>query len=375
MKIFISSVRRGLEEERDSLPGLIMAIGHEALRFEDFTSQPTPSREACLRGVQAADVYLLLLGPHYGDPLAETGLSPTHEEYNAARTKGIPRLAFRKTGVDFEPAQADFAAEVETYSTGLFRENFSGALELQAKVVAALRALPSTARVAVWSPLPHPVTVEWREGWSHSRSSGYSMASVIDVHAIPIDGDHLSSRQLRNASEALANRLRSLGVVPASAAIEVVSDTNAAWAYPASPSDRGGWDEVNPGVIMGITISASGQRSVWQQLPSDRMGSLLDPDDLPPRMGSLLRLLGSIAPPGDGEWAIAIGLTPSTLLSIGPLSSLGHRNSAQTTTGSPGPLHIEPDEAVSAAALDDAANEVGHVLAQNLIDAFARRWG
>ena len=93
------------------------------------------------------------------------------------------------------------------------------------------------------------------------------------------------------------------------------------------------------------------------------MGSLLDPSDLPPRIGSLLRLLGSIAPPGDGQWAIAISLTPSTVLGIGPLSSLGHRNSAQMTTGSSGPLHIEPDEAVSAGALDDAANEVGQVLA------------
>ena len=39
MKIFISSVRRGLEFERDYLPDLITAIGHVPLRFEDFPAQ------------------------------------------------------------------------------------------------------------------------------------------------------------------------------------------------------------------------------------------------------------------------------------------------------------------------------------------------
>ena len=87
MKVFISSVRRGLESERDALPGLLRAVGHEPLRFEDFTAQPVPSREACLAGVAAADAYVLLLGPHYGTTFPDTGRSATHEEYIAAQTK------------------------------------------------------------------------------------------------------------------------------------------------------------------------------------------------------------------------------------------------------------------------------------------------
>lgn len=72
MRVFISSVRRGLEEERDALPGLITAIGHTPVRFEDFTAQAVPSREACLDGVAASDVYLLLVGPHYGQPFKDS---------------------------------------------------------------------------------------------------------------------------------------------------------------------------------------------------------------------------------------------------------------------------------------------------------------
>ena len=40
MKLFISSVRAGLEQERDNLPGLVGALGHEPKRFEDFTAHP-----------------------------------------------------------------------------------------------------------------------------------------------------------------------------------------------------------------------------------------------------------------------------------------------------------------------------------------------
>jgi Domain of unknown function (DUF4062) len=49
MKVFISSVRRGLEEERDALPGLISAIGHTPVRFEDFTAQ---SLRTCRGGLR-----------------------------------------------------------------------------------------------------------------------------------------------------------------------------------------------------------------------------------------------------------------------------------------------------------------------------------
>ncbi len=38
------------------MPGLIQALGHEPRRFEDFTAQSAPSRQACLDGIEAADI-------------------------------------------------------------------------------------------------------------------------------------------------------------------------------------------------------------------------------------------------------------------------------------------------------------------------------
>jgi hypothetical protein len=47
MKVMISSVRRGLEPERDALAGLIMALGHEPLaprwQFRLLSRRPSSS--------------------------------------------------------------------------------------------------------------------------------------------------------------------------------------------------------------------------------------------------------------------------------------------------------------------------------------------
>ncbi len=125
-RVFISSVHLGVRQERTALHGLIRALGMDPVRFEDFTAAPDPSREVCLRAVADSDVYLLLLGEHYGTPFPDTGLSPTHEEYRAAINKGIPRLAFRRRGATMETAQGRFAEEVEAYPTGLFRGSGRG---------------------------------------------------------------------------------------------------------------------------------------------------------------------------------------------------------------------------------------------------------
>jgi hypothetical protein len=179
MKVFISSVRRDLEAERDSLPGLVMALGHQPRRFEDFGAQELPSREACLRGVEDSDVYLLLLGPRYGHVFPETGQSATHDEWVAAVTKGMPRLVFRKVGVEYDPEQEEFARLVGDYRHGVFYAEFTDAVDLQAKVAQALRSLEQQPSALTFSPLSSPIDVQGatiavaRVG-APSRSRGWS---------------------------------------------------------------------------------------------------------------------------------------------------------------------------------------------------------
>lgn len=153
MRVFISSVRRGLEEERDALRGLISAIGHTPVRFEDFTAQTVPSREACLEGVKSSDVYLLLVGPHYGHVFENTGQSATHDEWMAATAAGMPRVVYRKSDAELDADQAAFIAGIEDYGAGVFRDSFSSTAELQTKVAGKIRELAETSWPLSFAPM------------------------------------------------------------------------------------------------------------------------------------------------------------------------------------------------------------------------------
>ena len=63
-----------------------------------------------LAGVEAAEMYLLLLGQHYGVPLPDSGKAPTEEEFTVAKRRGMPVLVFRKTGDAPDERQRDFIA-------------------------------------------------------------------------------------------------------------------------------------------------------------------------------------------------------------------------------------------------------------------------
>ncbi|MGW7579285.1 DUF4062 domain-containing protein [Streptomyces sp. NPDC054765] len=50
VRIFVSSVRKGLEEERDSFRRLITALGHTPVRFEEFTRNVETYATCVFRG-------------------------------------------------------------------------------------------------------------------------------------------------------------------------------------------------------------------------------------------------------------------------------------------------------------------------------------
>lgn len=369
MRVFISSVRKGLEQERDSLPGLLRALGHDPRRFEDFTAQSVPSREACLRGVDDSDAYLLLLGPHYGTPFPETGRSATHEEYIAAHKKGIPRLVFRKRNVEVDAQQVDFAAEVEAYGTGVFRDSFDDAADLQAKVATALRDLPMNP--LAWQPLGEPVIVTWRDDWSPGRRQALSTAQ-LDLHAVPLSTVTRSRRQLGELPEQIARRLRTLEIVPPSAPIDIAADDVSASATVGNLR-ASTWREPDHGGFLGCRLDAAGQRSAWERLPSDSMGTILDPTDLGDRIARNLRILGGIAPLDDSQYALAIELAAPSMTVVGSISQLGQRTSASGFSTSDRAVRIEPDESVNEAAFDAGAPEVAFALARHLVEHFSRQ--
>ncbi|MGH3247548.1 MAG: DUF4062 domain-containing protein [Trebonia sp.] len=368
VKVMISSVRRGLEPERDALPGLIMALGHQPVRFEDFSAQPHPSREACLHAVHESDVYLLLLGPHYGHVFPDTGQSATHDEFVAAQAKGIPRIVLKKTGVGFDADQEEFVKLVGDYGTGVFYDTFTDAADVQAKVVQALRQVQDQPAPLEFIPLPSPVTVEWRRDWP--TAPGLGLTACLEVHVLPVPAAHMPARVMDESSGKLLAALRASGAVPAEAGLESAREPSEA-AVIRLPETRRRFDQIDRGTLRGVRLAPSGQFSLWYTLPRGRLPlAVLDQGDLAARITEALRLAGRMRMINAGQVAVAAGIDPASLTTIGSVSELATQASAAYAGG--GRLeyvHLQPDEAATKAALDNGAAEAARSVAQRLISA------
>jgi hypothetical protein len=136
MKVFISSVVRGFDKERDAASKAARTLGHDVKRCEDFGAVEISPQQACLAGVRWADVIVLLLGTRYG-ACQPSGLSATEEEYREARERGNV-LAFMQNGIQPEPEQEKFIDEVRSWQGGVNTASFEDPADLEVKVTSAL---------------------------------------------------------------------------------------------------------------------------------------------------------------------------------------------------------------------------------------------
>ena len=368
MRVFISSVRRGLEEERDALPGLISAIGHTPVRFEDFTAQTVPSREACLEGVKSSDVYLLLVGPHYGHVFEDTGQSATHDEWMAATAAGMPRVVYRKSGVQLDADQAAFVAGIEDYGAGVFRDSFSSTAELQTKVAAKIRELAETSGPLSFAPMAEVPVIEWRNQFALGGRGHQSSQTTLEIHVVASPAVPLSARALAALGDALAGRMRRSGLVDERAGLDTRTVQGAIYLLLGEDASAG-WNSAAEGRALGMRIGQGAQVSAWGSLPRDGLGVILDPAQLPLQIAGMLRMIGHTQAISSPHVAIAAGIEPVRTLSIGKVSDMP-RSSAQLLKMSDQPLRVEPDELVTLAALNTGAPEAGAILSRRLIEAF-----
>ncbi len=361
-RVFISSVRRGLEEERDSAPALISAIGHIPRRFEDFTAQPRPSRDACLAGVEEADVYLLLLGAHYGDPLPDSGLAPTEEEWTVAKRRGIPIVVFRKHGVEPAPAQAEFVRRVEDYVTGRFRDTFSSTNELLPKIAAILRTLDQEAEPLEWFPLGEPAPIDWVITEQQQRYLG--VGPTLELHLVPLGVlSRLPATRLEAMPEQLARVGREHALFSAGDALDLRADETAAIASRASGREL---------VAAGLAVRGNRMVTAWEELRRDSMGAILDRGDSASRLARLLRVGTEVLTPQASRVGIAVGVGPTQNLSEGDIRDLGRRRSS-TMDMRDRLIRVDAEESVPASALRPAADEIAAELATRLMMRFRAR--
>jgi hypothetical protein len=370
VRIFISSVRQGLEAERDSLPGLVTALRHTPVRFEDFSSQGVPSRQACLDSVRGCDVYLLLLGPKYGFRFPETGQSATHDEFVAAQEAGLQRIVFRKLNVQFDPDQEEFARQVGDYGTGVFYGTYTDATDLQAKVVTAIRELEARPGTVAYTALSTPPAVTWASDWA-SRYGSTADEAKLEVHVVPIGQPALSGRELLAVQDGLAATLRRINIVPATAALDI--QTGDGWVTANLPATRRQWNQPVDAELRQVRVAAGGQISVITSLPRGSMATaIFDAADAHQQVARSLRLVGALQLSRSEMMAVAVGLEPNMMLAVGRLADLRQATSITPWSGNK-PVRVTPDEAVSRAALDIGADAVAETLVRLLTARLAAR--
>lgn len=368
VKIFLSSVRAGLEVERDALPGLIKALGHDPVRFEDFTAQAVPSRQACIQGIEASDVYLLILGPHYGNKLPETGQSATHDEWVTAQRIGLPRYVFRKTGIELDPEQATFEKTLGDYGSGRFYRTFGDVTELQTAVAGVLRELSAAPDPLGFKPLSGPVSIQWWNDPDMNRGFTNSQRPRLEVHIAPLGGAPLSGRLLEQVLDGLPNHVRASGLVSATEALETGHGvTDITLTVPSPTNVR--WGDTYSGSLTSVRVRTDGQIAVMFSLPGDQMGSLLNVQDVTARTAAALRLAGQIDLTGAPELAVGVGVTSASMVTIGEIRQSSRSSSHMSMNDAP--VRVEPDETVTRTALDRGADEVAATLSRSLLRAFA----
>ena len=360
MKVFISSVTYRLKDERANLPPLLRVVGYDPLRFEDFPAPDASSRAACLAGIDAADTYVLLLGPRYGDPFPDSGMSPTHEEFETARRRGIPILVFVKnTDEPDDPQQADFKRLAGHYVDGRFWKTFDGPMDLNIAVVEALKALPAPGAPLRLQPVTQPPDVPWLHA-AGLRPREVD-APVLEIHLLPVPpGGPISATALAAAAKSLARDLRDTGLVPEDQPLTVGSDNHRAWAYrPAETTHHRGNSVVGrtDQAWRGAAVTAAGGATAWLSLPRDMFGTLVSRESLHRDIAAML----SLAAPHGAEaesLAAALRLSPARPIPEGDPSEMGRRNSGTSLGGRDVSIELAPEFAIGAATLRQSVGDL-----------------
>lgn len=103
LKVFVSSVQKELEAERLALLALLTTDPFlkehvELVLFEQLPPPTRPANKPYLDALMKCHIYVLILDRDYADK--DVDVSPTREEYDLARSMGIPAMALVKGKYD-----------------------------------------------------------------------------------------------------------------------------------------------------------------------------------------------------------------------------------------------------------------------------------
>ena len=132
LSVFVSSTQNDLQPERAAARRAILRMGMQPVLAEDFVTSALTPRKATVEQASNCDVYVGIFWKRYGDA-PDGELSPTENEYRAARTANRPTLMYvKEAGLGQRHIHLDrFLREVQDYREGHFRSSFADAQELE----------------------------------------------------------------------------------------------------------------------------------------------------------------------------------------------------------------------------------------------------
>jgi Domain of unknown function (DUF4062) len=220
--VFISSVIGGFEAVRQVAREAVESLGMRPVMAEMAGARPQSPQHALLGEVADADIYLLILGPRYGEP-GVSGVSPTEEEFEEAKRRTKPIVILRQD-VAMEPAQQEFLARVGGgWEEGSLWDRFTDERDVGMKVVRALTNVRQLGDVRELAPQAQVRAAELAHG---EQQAGYGYAgsgSQARIAFVPLT-DTVFLDELALDDVGLPDRLselaRSTGLVSQASGIE-----------------------------------------------------------------------------------------------------------------------------------------------------------
>lgn len=155
-QVFISSTYTDLISARAKVSEQILTMYHFPIGMEMFSAGDDDQWTVITNTIDKSDYYVIILGNRYGS-LAEDGVSYTEKEYDYAKSKGIPIMAFIKDrNIPTSPSERESDPEIikklenfiEKAKQNKMCNFWENEDELSAQVTAALyKAFYSTPRI------------------------------------------------------------------------------------------------------------------------------------------------------------------------------------------------------------------------------------
>jgi hypothetical protein len=215
----------------------------------------------------------------------------------------------------------------------------------------------------VWTPTDGLGAVAWRGQLPSIRREGG--ASALEIHMLPQPGQHLAVRKLGELQAGLVGLGRARGFFSDTEGIKPVMDDQLVYCQTLDDNSNSG---------KGILVTRIGQRGAWLTLPKDDLGSILDLEDVRPRLVNILEMLLNVPAPLANNYAFAIRVAPCLMLMLGSANILGVRSSATMpyAMSHPDSVDVLPEDYVSVDAISANLDEVVEELLARVQAQFAK---